>query len=130
MLSKLKELLIPRPEGPEIVAAAPKVSLREVFRRFWPDARPYRRWIPVLVALIGVATLIATAEIWLFKLIVDDVLVTGDLSPMVWIVAAYVGLTLLRGLVEFGDEYLATWMAERFLLNLRVRALGRRGHVR
>jgi len=124
MLSKLKDLLIPRPEGPEIVAAAPKVSLREVFRRFWPDARPYRRWIPVLVALIGVGTLIATAEIWLFKLIVDDVLVTGDLSPMVWIVAAYVGLTLLGGLVGFGDEYLSTWMAERFLLNLRVRVLG------
>jgi ATP-binding cassette, subfamily B, bacterial len=124
MRSRLKDLLIPRPEGPEIVAAAPKVSLREVFRRFWPDARPYRRWIPALVALIGVGTLIATAEIWLFKLIVDDVLVTGDLSPMVWIVAAYVGLTLLGGLVGFGDEYLSTWMAERFLLNLRVRVLG------
>jgi len=124
MLARLKDLLIPRPEGPEIVAAAPKVSLREVFRRFWPDARPYRRWIPVLVVLIGAGVLIATVEIWLFKLVVDDVLVTGDIGPMAWIVAAYLGLTLLGGMVGFADEYLSTWMAERFLLNLRVRLLG------
>lgn len=124
MRSKLRDLLIPRPDGPEIVAAAPQVRLREVFRRFWPDARPYRRWFPVLIVLIGLGTLIATAEIWLFKLVVDDVLVTGDLGPMVPIVAAYVGLTLLGGLVGFGDEYLSTWMGERFLLNLRVRVLG------
>jgi ABC-type multidrug transport system fused ATPase/permease subunit len=124
MRSKLRDLLIPRPDGPEIVAAAPQVRLREVFRRFWPDARPYRRWFPVLIVLIGLGTLIATAEIWLFKLVVDDVLVTGDLSPMIPIVAAYVGLTLLGGLVGFGDEYLSTWMGERFLLNLRARVLG------
>ena len=124
MLARLKDLLIPRPDGPEIVAAAPTVSLREVFRRFWPDARPYRRWIPVLVALIGAGVLIATVEIWLFKLVVDDVLVTGDIGPMAWIVAAYVGLTMLGGIVGFADEYLSTWMAERFLLNLRVRLLG------
>ena len=100
------------------------MALRDVFRRFWPDARPYRRWIPVLVALIALGTLIATAEIWLFKLVVDEVLVPGDLGPIAWIVAAYVGLTILAGLISFGDEYLSTWLAERFLLNLRVRVLG------
>jgi ABC-type multidrug transport system fused ATPase/permease subunit len=99
------------------------VALRDVFRRFWPDARPYRRWIPVLVALIALGALIATAEIWLFKLVVDQVLVPGDLGPVVWIIAAYVGLTILGGLVSFGDEYLSTWLAERFLLNMRVRVL-------
>ena len=51
--TRIRDLLVPRPDGPEIVAAAPQVTLREVFRRFWPDARPYRRWIPVLVALIA-----------------------------------------------------------------------------
>ncbi len=27
-------------EGKDVVAAAPVVSVREVFRRFWPHARP------------------------------------------------------------------------------------------
>jgi ABC-type multidrug transport system fused ATPase/permease subunit len=122
--SRLRGLLVPRSDDPEIVAAAPEATLRGVFRRFWPDARPYRRWIPVLVALIALGALVATAEIWLFKLVVDEVLVPGDISPLAWIVAAYVGLTLTRGLISFGDDYLSTWLAERFLLNMRVRVLG------
>jgi ATP-binding cassette subfamily B protein len=122
--SRIRDLLVPTPHGPEVVAAAPEVALRDVFRRFWPDARPYRKWIPVLIALIGVGTLIATAEIWLFKLVVDEVLIPGDLGPLVWIIAAYVGFTLASGLIEFADDYLSTWLGERFLLNMRVRVLG------
>jgi ATP-binding cassette, subfamily B, bacterial len=122
--SRLRALLVPTPDGPEIVAGAPQVSLREVFRRFWPDARPFRRWIPVLLLLIGLGTAVATVEIWLFKLIVDDVLVAGALEPMLWIGLAYVALTLLSGLIDFADDYLSTSLAERFILNLRVRLLG------
>jgi hypothetical protein len=35
------------------VAAALVMELREIFRRFWPYARPYRRWLP-LILLFGV----------------------------------------------------------------------------
>jgi ATP-binding cassette, subfamily B, bacterial len=121
--TRIRDLLVPRPDGPEIVAAAPQVTLREVVRRFWPDARPYRRWIPVLVGLIALGTLAATVEIWLFKLVVDEVLVPGDLAPMAWIVAAYIGLTVATGLIAFGDDYLSTWLGERFLMALRIRVL-------
>jgi ATP-binding cassette, subfamily B, bacterial len=33
---------------------------------------------------------------------------------------AYVGLTLLDGVASFLDDYLATWVGERFLLSLRT----------
>jgi hypothetical protein len=33
------------------VAAAPVMELREIFRRFWPYARPYRRWLPLILLL-------------------------------------------------------------------------------
>ncbi|MDP9187714.1 MAG: ABC transporter ATP-binding protein/permease [Actinomycetota bacterium] len=107
----------------EGVAHAPQVPLREVVRRFWPDARPYRRWLPLLVGLIAIGALIETAEIWLFKLVVDDVLIPGDLDAFVWIAVAYLGLTLAGALISFADDYLATWIAERFLLSLRLRVL-------
>ena len=122
--ARLHQLLVPASDDPEIVAAAPQAQMREVFRRFWPDARPFRRWIPVLLALIALGTAAATVEIWLFKLVVDEVLVPGALEPMLWIALAYLGLTLLNGLIDFADDYLSTWMAERFILNLRVRLLG------
>jgi ATP-binding cassette, subfamily B, bacterial len=117
---RMRALLVPSGEG-SLVAAAPPVAVREIFRRFWPDARPYRRWIPVVLVLITLGAVIETAEIWMFKLVVDEVLVPGELEPLVWIVALYVGLTIADGLVGFGDDYLATWIGERFLQRMRRR---------
>src|SRR3954449_8220977 len=103
-----------------VVAAAPPVPVREIFRRFWPYARPYRRWLWVTAVFIVVMPAIETATIWLFKVVVDDVLVPRDFGPFVWIALGYVGLTLLGGLVSFADDYLSTWIGERFLLRLRT----------
>jgi ATP-binding cassette, subfamily B, bacterial len=115
----LRRFLIPPSGG--VVAHAPELPLREVLRRFWPDARPYRRWLPIGLLLIVAGVAIETAEIYMFKLIVDDVLVPGDLEPLIWIGAASVGLLLAGGMVSLADDYLATWLGERFLLAMRTR---------
>ena len=120
---RLARLVSPGEVDEEVVAHAPQLRLREVARRFWPDARPYRKWIPVLLVLIATGTLIETAEIWIFGLLVDDVLVPADLEALIPIAGAYIALTLIGGLVGFADDYLGTWIAERFLLALRVRVL-------
>jgi ATP-binding cassette subfamily B protein len=117
----LHRLLVPVADGQGIVAAAPPVGVREIFRRFWPDARPYRPAIAAGAVFVVLVPAVAAAEIWLFKLVVDDVLVPRDLGALVPIALAYLGLTVLSGLVRFGDDYLATWVGERFLLNLRAR---------
>ena len=117
---RMRALLVPSGED-ALVAQAPPVPVREIFRRFWPDARPFRKWIPVGLVFIAIGAAIETAEIWIFKLVVDDVLVPGDLGPLVWIVALYVGLAITDGLISFGDDYLATWLGERFLQRLRRR---------
>ena len=118
---RIAETLSPGTDAAPVVGAAPVVSVREIFRRFWPDARPYRRWLLLGLVFIAAVPAIATVEIWLFKLLVDEVLVPRELEPLLWIAAAYVGLTILGGLVSFADEYLAAWIGERFLLNLRSR---------
>ena len=102
------------------VAAAPALPVREVFRRFWPYARPYRRWLLVTLLFIVLGPAIETASIWLFKLMVDEVLVPRDFGPFAWIALGYVGLTLLSGVVGFLDDYLSTWVGERFLLSMRT----------
>ena len=103
------------------MAAAPSVRVRDIFRRFWPDARPYRRWIALGLVFAVIVPAIETVEIWMFKLVVDDVLVPGDLGPLAWIALAYLGLMVLGALVNFADDYLAAWVGERFVLNLRTR---------
>jgi ABC-type multidrug transport system fused ATPase/permease subunit len=118
---RFRALLATAESGDGLVAAAPPVPIREIFRRFWPYARPYRKWLAVSLIFIILGPAIDTAMIWMFKVVVDEVLVPRDFDPFWWIALAYIGLTLLGGVIGFADEYLSTWVGERFLLDLRTR---------
>jgi ATP-binding cassette, subfamily B, bacterial len=106
--------------GAEGIPLAPTVTFRTIVRRFWPYARPYRRWLAATLALTIIIPLIDTLTIWMFKLVVDDVLVPRDLSAFVWIAPAYLALTLAGGILVFADTYVSTLVSERFILALRA----------
>jgi ATP-binding cassette, subfamily B, bacterial len=118
---RIDRFLRPADHDSRIVEQAPAVAAAEVVRRFWPFARPYRRWIALGMFLLVLVPAIDTAEIYLFKLVVDDVLVPRDLGALVPLAAAYLALALAGALASFGDEYVATWVGERFLLDLRAK---------
>ncbi|MBA4863628.1 ABC transporter ATP-binding protein [Streptomyces sp. PSKA54] len=115
----LRRLLSVAEDPDAVVAAAPPVPPHEVFRRFWPYTRGGRRWLVPILGFSIIGPLIDAAEIWLFKIIVDDVLVPRDLSPFLWIALAYLGLIVCSGILGFADDVLSTWVSERFLLALR-----------
>ncbi|MET7428740.1 ABC transporter ATP-binding protein [Streptomyces flaveolus] len=119
MAHVLRRLLSAGETSDAVVAAAPPVPPREVFRRFWPYTRGGRRWLApvVLFSLTGPA--VDAAELWLFKVLVDDVLVPRDLHPFLWIAPTYLGLVLCSGILGFADDVTSTWVGERFLLALR-----------
>ncbi|MCA1836749.1 MAG: hypothetical protein LC721_10670 [Actinobacteria bacterium] len=83
-------------------------------RLFWPDARPFRVWMGLGVVLVVTAPLLDTATIWLFKLLIDDVLVVRKLAAFGPIALAYVAITVVTAAVEFADGYLAAWIGENF----------------
>jgi ATP-binding cassette subfamily B protein len=95
------------------------VGVRTVFREFWPFARPYRRWLAVASIFVILRPALDTAGIWMFKVLVDDVLTPHDFTAFPRVAAMYTALTVLVGVVSFVDRYLSVWMAERFLADLR-----------
>ncbi len=107
-------------EGESLVAAAPVLELREIFLRFWPYAKPYRRWLPLIVLFAVVASALQAATIWIYKILIDDVLVPRDFELLVWVVLAYLGLTLADGVASFCEEYLSEWVGGRFMVSLRT----------
>ena len=100
---------------------SPALALREVWHRFWPDARPLRGPLVLSTVLGVVLSAITVVEIGLFKYVVDDVLVPADLGPLVWIGSCYVGLAVLSGIVSGANSYLSTWLSHTFLTHLRTR---------
>jgi ATP-binding cassette, subfamily B, bacterial len=124
VLDRLATALAPADDDHKVVAAAPAVAVRTAVRRFWPLARPFRKQFAAGLALAALLPAVEAAEIWLFKLVVDDVLVAEALGPLAVYAPAMVGLALLGALLSFGDEYAATWVGERFTLALRTRLFG------
>lgn len=106
-----------------VAPPAPSMPLRAIVRRFWPYARPRRGWMLAALGLAALEPAIATVEIWLFKLVVDDVLVPAEFGPFWWIAGAYVGLTLLQGVIGGLSRMLDTWLTQRFLIDVRVAVL-------
>ncbi|WP_211177690.1 ABC transporter ATP-binding protein [Pseudonocardia acidicola] len=106
-------------EGP--VEVSPSVAVRDVFRRFWPDARPFRGWLALSLVLVAVAPLLDAAGIWLFKILIDDVLTPRDFSLFPVIALAFVGFTVASAVVGFADTYLTVWTGENFLHRVRTR---------
>ncbi len=99
---------------------APTLPLPEVFRRFWPYARPHRRRLVLGVCLGLVLPVMQAVTIWVFKLLVDQVLVPQDLGAFWWIAGVYVGITAVAGALSFGNSYLSGWLAQHFVLGLRT----------
>lgn len=103
-----------------VVDESPGVSVKEAVRRFWPYARPYRKFMPVILVLAAIGPGIEAAIVWMYKILVDDVLVAGNLGALVWIAAAYLGLNLLQGVVSFFDSVLSEWVGGSFIVSLRT----------
>jgi len=103
------------------VRPAGNVPIRDIVRRFWPDLRRFRRRLALTAIFVVLVPVVDAAQIWMFKLAIDDVLVPRDLRPMVWIAPLYVALSAVGGVVSFGGDYLTTWLGEHFLLALRAR---------
>lgn len=121
MWEMLRSLRRPASSEGGLVEAAPAATLREVFRRFWPDARPFWRWLWLSLVLIIVSPLVDTAAILLFGQLVDRVLEPRDFSAFPPVAAAFIGITLLVGLLGFFGAFLGAWIGENFLHRMRTR---------
>jgi subfamily B ATP-binding cassette protein MsbA len=123
LIDRIAASLAPTPDDDRLVAAAPAVTIRATLRRFWPLAKRYRKVFFAGIVLAALLPAVEAAQIWLFKHLVDDVLVAETLSALPVLVAAMVGLALVGAALSFGDEYAATWIGERFTLDLREKLL-------
>jgi ABC-type multidrug transport system fused ATPase/permease subunit len=104
----------------ELVALAPAVSRGEVLRRFWPWARQDRWWLLVGVLLLAGGAAGEVVSVWLFKDLIDEVLVPRRLEAFWLIAGELIAAAGITALMTFLGNYTTTWVAERFVLRLRT----------
>ncbi|WP_249124357.1 ABC transporter ATP-binding protein [Saccharopolyspora erythraea] len=122
VLGAMRWLLQPAaPDSEGLVEAAPTLRVREVFGRFWPDARPFWGWMVLSLVLVLLSPLLDGAAIWLFKIVIDDVLTPRDFALFPAVAAAYAGITIFGGAIDFASSYLTVWIGENFLHRMRTR---------
>lgn len=112
-------LLRAAPEQQALVAVAAALRPVDIARRFWPRLRPLRGWLLLGLLLLTAAPAIAVAEAFLYQRLVDDVLVPAAFEPLLVLALLYVGLNVASGIVSGADDYLATYVSQRFLVDLR-----------
>jgi ATP-binding cassette subfamily B protein/subfamily B ATP-binding cassette protein MsbA len=95
------------------------VRISRLIARFWPYTRGLRGRLAVVCGLVLVAPALAAATLWLFKLLVDEVLLPHDFRVFPQIALAYAAITLLDGLVSFVDQILSTRVGEEIVLRVR-----------
>lgn len=121
---RIRASLRPDPDDSGLVEHAPQLSLRHVLVYFWPRLRPLRGWLLIALVLLAAAPAISVLEVMLFKGLVDHVLVPAELGPLLYIALAYIGLNVVSAVVSGADDYLSTWISQRFLLSLRSDVFG------
>jgi ABC-type multidrug transport system fused ATPase/permease subunit len=121
MLRRLVARLFPSSDASsdDLIAHAPPVPIREIVRRFWPYTRGRRRWLAAAGVLSVAAPAVEAIQIWLFKVVIDDVLIGRDFARFPGLVVLYALLTVTVGLVSVSARLLSTWLSQRFLVDLR-----------
>jgi ATP-binding cassette, subfamily B, bacterial len=90
-----------------------------VLRRFWPSTHGLRRWLVLTAILLAILPVVQAGEIWLFKVLVDEVLVPGQLNLLPVVAVGFVALSLVSGALSGGDAWLSAWTGGHVALRVR-----------
>ncbi|MGD8966085.1 MAG: ABC transporter ATP-binding protein [Anaerolineae bacterium] len=93
----------------------------DVLKRLLTYVRPYWKTLVGVSALLLLRTGLNLLPPLVQKQVVDQVIAERDLSILLVLIAALIGIHALSQVVDFGDLYFRHAVGERFIFDLRVR---------
>jgi ATP-binding cassette subfamily B protein len=92
---------------------------REVARRAWGLARPYRTRLGWFVGLIVVGSVLGALTPLIVRRILDVAIPAGDRGMLTWLALAMLGVALAQALMSLLQRWLSASIGEGFILRLR-----------
>jgi ABC-type multidrug transport system fused ATPase/permease subunit len=99
-------------------------SLR-LWLRFARLFHPYRTRLTLTFISTLARPLLNAAKIYLLKLIVDNLAQQPSGQVVFIICGGYLAISLVKGIANFGDEYLGVWVGGRVIVDLRQAVFAR-----
>ncbi|MEM9023047.1 MAG: ABC transporter ATP-binding protein, partial [Bacteroidota bacterium] len=91
-----------------------------LFMRVMGYARPYRGPFAFTALLTILLAFLAPLRPWLIKFTVDNTIIIPDATGLRNMVLLLIGILLLEGMVQFIQTYLANWLGQSVIKDLRV----------
>jgi hypothetical protein len=82
-------------------------------------AYPYRRRAVLSVVAMVVVTLSSLAVPYLLKVAIDGGIGAKDMTVLTWVIAAFIGVSLLNLGASYLQTYLTSWVGEHVIYDLR-----------
>jgi len=96
----------------------PQVS-RQLLGRALAYGRPYWRSLALMMAAIGVTSLIGLIPPLLYRDLIDNVLPNRDFARLNWLALGMIGIPVLSGLIGVAQRYLSSRVGEGIIYDLR-----------
>lgn len=103
-----------------MVQEAPPPLERATLSRILKYFRPYRRQVALVMGSIALSALAGGLPPLFIKRIVDHAIPKGNSSELALLCAGMVAGPLFAGLLGVGHKYLAAWIGERVMYDLRL----------
>jgi ATP-binding cassette subfamily B multidrug efflux pump len=89
-------------------------------RRLYAFIKPYQKQFYGLVTLILVSAALSPLSPLLFRYTIDNQIATGDYDGLTLMLLAMIGLLLLQAIIQFVQTYLAGWLGQNIIRDIRV----------
>ena len=99
-------------------ANAPKVTL-PLIKRVISNITPYWKQFAVVLVCIIISSVLGLLPSVLTGKIIDEGLIGRDMKLLVMLICASLGVTLLSNLIQVGESYLNSWIAQHMTFDMR-----------
>jgi len=89
-------------------------------KRLYTFVRPYQKQFYLLIAIIMINAVLAPLTPLLIKYTIDKPIAEGNYSQLALMLAVMVVVLIVQGLVQFWNTYMAGWLGQYIIRDIRV----------
>ncbi len=101
----------------EILGKAYDASL---MKRLLNYLRPYKRHVALAIALSIVVSAMEAVRPYFIKIAVDENIASGDKHGLLMTSLAFLGVLMVRGVLQYFNAYLTQWIGQKTIFDLRM----------